>query len=174
MAIGTPAAMIIGGATSSGPTKGIYHVEVTDAALGTSKKKGTPFIELTLTVKDDPDNKAKEGKTLLKQKFYGPSAEHDAEKAAVMLGMLRRGIFKGFNIPWPKAGTALDARKFLGKSAFVLVDKENNPQDPDDVRMEVKRISPERNKLEGAVKADVDAPEAGTTAEKPAAAARRR
>ena len=167
--------MKVGGVTSSGPSKGIYHVEITDASLGTSKKKGTPFIELTLTVKDDPDNKAKEGKTLLKQKFYGPSAEHDADKAAVMLGMLRRGIFKGFGIPWPKADTALDARKFLGKKAFVLVDKENNPQDPDDVRMEVKRIAPERQALEGAVKTEEATPDVGaTTAEKPASAARRR
>lgn len=178
MAIGAPAVMKVGGVVSSGPAAGLYHVEVTESALGVSSAKGTPYIELTLTVKDDPDHEAKEGKTLLKQRFYGPGEHHDAEKAETMQGMLKRGIFKGFGVAWPKENGVLDARKFAGKAAWVLVAKERKPQDPADARMEVQRISQDKTKLEAAAAALESAPEAGgdaapTAAPKPAARSRR-
>lgn len=175
MAIGNPVVMKVGGAVSSGPEAGIYHVEITDAALGTSSKKGTPYVELQFTVRDDPDHEAKEGKNLLKQRFYGPGADADEAKAQTMMGMLKRGIFKGFGVPWPKEGVNLDARKFVGKKAFVLVAKERKPQDPDDARMEVQRISTERARLESALVAAENTADATgeAVAAKPAARSRR-
>lgn len=169
--------MKVGGAVASGPAAGLYHVEVTEASLGTSSKAGTPYIELAFTVKDDPDHEAKEGKMLLKQRFYGPGEHHDAEKALTMMGMLKRGIFKGFGVAWPKDEAALDARKFAGKAAWVLVAKERKPQDPQDARMEVQRISQDKTKLEQAAAAIETSPDAGgesaTPPSKPAARSRR-
>lgn len=168
MAIGSPVVMKVGGAVSTGPQAGIYHVQVTEATLGTSKQKGTPYIELTFSVKDDPDHASREGKKLMNQRFYGPGEHHDEATALTMQGMLKRGIFRGFNVPWPKEGVNLDARKFVGKTAWVLVAQEKKPQDPNEPRMEVQRIAQEKSALESAKKADEETPQANTEAKKPA------
>lgn len=160
MAIGSPAVMKVGGAVSTGPAAGIYHVQVTESSIGTSSQKGTPYIELTFTVKDDPDHESREGKKLLTQRFYGPGEHHDADTAKTMMGMLKRGIFKGFGVAWPKDESNLDARKFVGKTAWVLVAAERKPRDPNEPRMEVSRISQEKDALEKVKDADEKAPEA--------------
>lgn len=172
MAIGSPVVMKVGGAVSTGPAAGIYHVQVTEASLGTSKQKGTPYIELVFTVKDDPDHESRNGKKLLSQRFYGPGEHHDEATALTMQGMLKRGIFKGFGVAWPKENAALDARKFVGKTAWVLVQAERKPQDPNEPRMEVSRISQEKEKLEQVKTADESAPQAASEAPKKPAARR--
>lgn len=149
---GAPAVLRAGGATRSGPPKGIYAVEVTQATSGASTKKGTPYLELEFTVKNDEHNPSREGKKLLSQRFYFPHPEADPEKAETMKGMLKRSIFKGLNVPWPKEDKSIDPRQFVGKKAFVLLDfeKPQEGRESDELRMEVKRITQDRSKLEAA------------------------
>lgn len=150
-AIGTPAAMKIGGKMSSGPPKGIYAVEVKDATCDVSKKKGTPFVELELFVKNDEHNPDRNGKRLLKQRFYGPNPETPASDQEAARGRLNRNLLKPLGMKWPTEEKPLEPRQFIGKSFFVLLDHEGKPQDPNDPRIEVKRIASKREDLEKAL-----------------------
>lgn len=150
-AIGAPAAMRVGGKTASGPPKGIYAVEVKDAITDVSKNKGTPFIQLDLWVKGDSHNPDREGKRLVKQAFYGPHPEKSEEEQEQAKGRLLRSLYKPLQLPWPKSEGGIDTRIFVGKKFFVLLAPESNPQDPNDPRMEVRRISMKREDLEKAL-----------------------
>ena len=146
---GAPAALLVGGAVASGPAAGIYHIKVADAATGESNNDNkTPYLELQFEVHEDPDNAAKEGKKLVKQRYYLGGEKHDEEKKKVMLGMMKRGPYAGFNIPWPKEAKKLDARIFVGKTAWVLLGAKKKQNETDDDYMEVKRIAQDKAKLE--------------------------
>lgn len=146
---GAPAALKVGGATSSGPAPGIYHVKVTDVQTGTSSKKGTPFVGLELTVHKDPDHAAKEGKKLTVARFYFPHPdETDADKVKQVKGMLKRNLYLGFGIQWPKEEKALDVRQFSGKEAWVQMDFPSKSEEGEDARCEVRRIAQKREDLE--------------------------
>lgn len=145
---GAPAALMVGGATASGPAAGIYRIKVTDATTGESSQKKTPYMALELTVHKDPNNVAREGKKLVTQKYWFAKDDADEDKKKTMKGMLKRGPYAGFNIPWPKENKPFDPRVFLGKEAFVLLGPQKQQNPDDDVYMEVKAISIDRAKLE--------------------------
>jgi len=166
---GAPAALKVGGAVATGPAPGIYRVKVTDASVGASSQKGTPFMQLDLTVHKDEHNPSREGKVLTKARFYlAHPDEADAEKVKTMKGMMKRGPFAGFNVPWPKDEKNLDVRQFIGKEAFVLLAPEKKRNESDDDRNGVKRIAQKREDLEPQTN-----DEAAANAEKPKAASRR-
>lgn len=162
---GAPAALKVGGATSSGPAPGIYHVKVTDVTVGASSQKGTPYVGLELTVFKDPDHAAKEGKKLTVARFYFPHPdETDADKVKQTKGMLKRNLYGGFDIPWPKEEKAVDTRLFSGKEAWVLMGYPSKTEEGEDARCEVRRIAQKREDLEPKNK---DSGEAQKPASKP-------
>ena len=155
MGIGQPTVMMVGGAVNSGGLpKGIYRVVVTGANVDSTagneaeKKPPRPFVELEFSVhKDDEDNKAKRGKKLGKQRFYGAAKSDDAEKAKDMLGMLKSRVFDGLNVKWPANGAALDARVFLKKEGYVVVAPGKPNPETGVSRNEIQAIAQKREKL---------------------------
>lgn len=166
---GAPAALKVGGATSSGPAPGIYRVKVVDASTGASSQKGTPFLALEFHVHKDPEHAAKEGKKLITQRFYFPGDDADAEKVKSMRGMLKRNLYGGFGLPWPKEEKALDTRVFVGKEVFVSLGFPSKVEEGEDARVEVRRIALDRADLEPKGEKSTEA-----AAEKPAARPRGR
>lgn len=120
---GASDAVLVGGEVSSGPAKGDYRVEVTDAKLGESKDKTRKMLLLTLTVKDDPNHSAKNGKKLTtwRQPLPAPGKD-DADKLKTMQGILKRSVYEGLGVKWPETAKALDPRIFMNKVAFVRID----------------------------------------------------
>lgn len=165
---GAPAALKVGGAVATGPAPGIYRVKVGDASTGASSQKGTPFLQLDLTVHKDEHNPSREGKLLTKARFYlAKDDEEDAEKVKTMKGMMKRGPYAGFNVPWPKDEKNLDVRQFVGKEAFVLLAPEKKRNESDDDRNGVRRIAQKREDLEPQTNDEaasnvVEKPKAGT------------
>lgn len=154
MPIGKPSAMMVGGATNAGGLqKGIWHVVISDASIDSTdgneaeKKPPRPYIELEFTVHKDDANKARAGKKLGKQRFYGAAESDDAEKKKDMNGMLRSRVFDGFNVKWPTESKALDARAFLKKEAFIVVAPGKPNPDTGVSRNEVQAIAQKREKL---------------------------
>lgn len=121
---GAPSAMKVGGKVgANGPKKGVYHVKVADANIKFSKQPGErPGFELTFNGFKDPEHPDKEGKKLLTQTFWGECDIDDAEKKGTMRRMLRDRLFKPFNVEWPKEGKTVEARIFVGKDIYVLID----------------------------------------------------
>lgn len=156
---GAPSALKVGGATSSGPAPGIYRVKVVDASDGKSSQKGTPYLALEFHGCKDADHPAKEGKKVITQRFYFPGEDADAEKKKSMLGMLKRNLYGGFNLPWPKEEKTLDARIFVGKECFIKLDFPSKVEEGEDARVEVRRISLKREDLEGGTKTEAAAEE---------------
>lgn len=114
-----PDAAFVGGEVYNGPELGDYHVIVSDSAMGETNKKDRKQLILELTVKDDPNHTAMEGKKLTKMWQSFPNAADDDRKRKTMLGIIKRQVYEGFGIPWPKDSKPLDPRIFTGKSAWV-------------------------------------------------------
>lgn len=173
MPIGAPETLMVGGTTSSGPTPGIYRVKVAEVNTGTSKKKGTPFIELDLHGCKDPDHPAKEGKRIIKHQIYLPhpdlmkqAAEGDTEaieKVQQLNGMTKRA-FKGYGVAFPKESKKFEPRQFMNKEVFIELAK-GKANDDGDSRTEVSRVADKRESLE---------PSGGAQTEKAAAPAKGR
>lgn len=106
--------------TNPGVAKGVYRVKVEDASLGEAKSGRHQFIA-QLVVSNDPNHAAKEGKKLTKLYQSLPTGEDDADKKLMMKGIIKRMLFDGFGIPWPKEDKPFDPRKWVGKEAWVLV-----------------------------------------------------
>lgn len=154
MPIGKPTAMMVGGPTNSGGLpKGIFHVVVTGASIDSTegneaeKKPPRPYIELEFTVHKDDPNKAKAGKRLGKQRFYGAAESDDEEKKKDMNGMLRSRVFDGLNVKWPTDSKALDERAFLKKEGYVAVAPGKPNPDTGVSRNEIQAIAQKREKL---------------------------
>jgi hypothetical protein len=151
--IGQPTVMMVGGAVNAGGLpKGIFRVVVTganvDSTPGNDEKPPRPFVELEFWVhKDDEDNKAKRGKRLGKQRFYGASKSDDAEKAKDMNGMLKTRVYDGLNVKWPSNGSALDPRIFLKKEAYVVVAPSKPNPETGVSRNEIQAIAQKKEKL---------------------------
>ena len=150
---GAPEVMMVGGAVNSGgPPAGIYRIIVADASTGMSKgdeakgKAPRHYIELEFHGKGDPDHPAKDGKKVTKQKFYGTASNDDAEKRKDMLGMLKNRLYVPFNVKWPAAGAAVDARIFVKKEAFIVI-APGKPNEEGETRNEVQAIAVKREKL---------------------------
>ena len=141
MAIEGAPQILIGGAVSTGPAKGDYHIIVSDASLGTSSTS-RPNLQLELTVKDDPNHTAKEGKKLTRMFQSLPQDGDDEEKVKTMQGMLKRLVYDGFGVKWPAEPKPIDPRIFLGKTAFVRLD-----QKPGDDRTNVVAVAHALDKL---------------------------
>lgn len=163
MAIEGAPVINIGGAVSTGPEAGDYHILVTDAALGKSKSE-RPNLQLELTVKDDPNHAAKEGKKLTKMFQSLPQDSDDEDKRKVMQGMLKRLVYDGFGVKWPTEPKALDPRIFVGKKAWIRLAKKKNEQTGED-RSEVVAVALTQDKLpasKGAQTGPVDGKAAGS------------
>ena len=145
MAIEGAPTINVGGAVSNGAEPGDYHVIISDAALGTSKT-GRPNLQLELTVKDDPNHVAKEGKKLTKMFQSLAQASDDEDKVKTMNGMLKRMVFDGLGVKWPTEPKPLDPRVFAGKKAWVRLDRKKNEQTGED-RSEVIAIALTADKL---------------------------
>lgn len=125
---------LIGGAYSSGPSSGVYHVEVTDAQK-TEAKTGRNMASLELTVKNDANHPSMEGKVLctLRQSLPMPGDEEESSKK--MQGMIRRMLYLGFGVAWPDKPKAFDPRIFVGRAAYALIapKKNQNGEERNDV-----------------------------------------
>lgn len=150
---GAPEAMMVGGAVNSGgPAAGIYRIVVADASTGMSKgdeakgKLPRHYIELEFHGKGDPDHPAKDGKKVTKQKYYGTASNDDAEKRKDMLGMLKQRLYNPFNVKWPSAGAAVDARIFVKKEAFIVI-APGKANEEGETRNEVQAIAQKKEKL---------------------------
>lgn len=126
MAIGATTQVMVGGKYSTGPSDGQYHIKVTDAQISQSSK-GTPQMVLELTITNDPEHAAKEGKKLTKMfqtlSPADPTAADAGEKQEQINGMLKRLLFDGFGLKWPDKSEALDPRDWQGKTAWVMMQK---------------------------------------------------
>ena len=114
-----PDAVMVGGEVYNGPELGDYHVIVSDASLGETNKKDRKQLILELTVKDDPSHVSMEGKKLTKMWQSFPNAGDDDRKKKTMLGIIKRQVYEGFALAWPKELKAFDPRIFVGKTAWV-------------------------------------------------------
>lgn len=155
MAIGAPEAMqfVYGGETSSGgPVTGVYRVVVAEASLGQSKgdvdagRPPRPFVELEFHGKGDKDHPAKEGKKVIKQRFYSPLPSDDKEKQKMMAGMLKRGLFDGLGVKWSTEQKSLDPRIFVKKECFIAIGP-GKASDTGESRQEVQAIALKRESL---------------------------
>ncbi len=159
----------MGGDFSSATTaKGVYRVKVEDASIAEAST-GRPQITMQLVVSKDPNHAAKEGKKLTKIFQSLPTGEDDADKRLMMKGMIKRMLFDGFAIPWPKEEKPLDPRKWVGKEAWVLIGDRKGKNG--EMQTGVVAVAQEADKLP-AVKTDVSTGTGGETAK--AGAARRR
>lgn len=116
---GAPDAVLVGGEVYNGPELGDYHVIVSDAQMGETNNKERKQLILEFTVKDDPNHTSMEGKKLTKMWQSFPNEKDDDRKKKTMLGILKRQVYEGFGLPWPKEPKALDPRIFAGKTAWV-------------------------------------------------------
>jgi len=114
-----PDGAFVGGEVYNGPGLGDYHVVVSDAQLGETNKKDRKQLILELTVKGDPNHASMEGKKLTKMWQSFPNKDDDDQKRKQMLGIIKRQVYEGFGLPWPKESKALDPRIFVGKEAWV-------------------------------------------------------
>lgn len=125
-----PDAVLVGGEVYNGPELGDYHVVVSDASMGETNDKKRKQLILEFTVKGDSGHQSMEDKKLTKMWQSFPNAEDDERKKKTMLGILKRQVYEGFGLPWPKEPKALDPRIFVGKTAWVRFgekfDKKNN------------------------------------------------
>ncbi|TAL42365.1 MAG: hypothetical protein EPN91_08275 [Salinibacterium sp.] len=115
-----------GGDTISGPEADDYHCIVSDASRGMSADGTKAQLILEFTVKDDKNHPAMEGKKLSKAWFTWPAAadsETDKKKA---LGRLKRMLYEGLGVPWPKEAKPVDPRSFSTKEAFVRIGTTTN------------------------------------------------
>lgn len=114
---------IVGGEYSSGfhIDAGNYHVKVKDASNGETKSGDRGRLNIELMYFNDPNHAAKEGKTLIKTGQNYASPNDDADKKKMMNGFLKRLIFDGFGLEWPKAGKAFDPRLLVGREAWVQI-----------------------------------------------------
>ncbi len=146
MAIAAPDSFFVGGAVSTGPASGDYHVIIEDASLGSSSS-GRGSLNFDLVVKDDPNHPAKEGKKLTKMfnSLADPKTD-DEEKIKVMNGILKRQVYDGFGIKWPTDKKALDARQFIGKTAWIRLAPRTNPK-TGEARTQVTAVAQTADKL---------------------------
>lgn len=114
-----PDSVLVGGEVYNGPELGDYHIVVSDASMGETNKKDRKQLILEFTVKDDTNHTSMEGKKLTKMWQSFPNAADDDRKRKTMLGILKRQVYEGFGLPWPKEPKALDPRIFVGKTAWV-------------------------------------------------------
>jgi len=146
MAIAAPDSIFVGGAVSTGPAPGDYHVIIEDAAVGTSTS-GRGSLNFDLVVKDDPNHAAKEGKKLTKMfNSLADPAQDDEEKQKVMNGILKRQVYDGFGIKWPTEKKALDHRQFIGKTAWIRLAPRLNPKNGE-TRTQVVAVAQTADKL---------------------------
>ncbi len=148
--------IIAGGKTSSGTPKGVYHIVVTESgtdqsagdANATPPKPQRGCIVLTLAVtKKDKLNVSKQGKKLMQDRTYFGAKEDDEDKFAMMQGMVKKKLYAGFNLPWPKDGKKVDPRIFQNKEAFIWVDKGSKPDENGDFRTQVQAVAVTEDKL---------------------------
>lgn len=142
MAIEGAPQILVGGAVNSGPVEGDYHVIVSEASIGTSKT-GRPNLQLELTVKDDQDHVAKNGKKLTRMFQSLPQPGDDGEKVKDMQGFLKRIVYSGLGIKWPTEGKPLDPRIFVGKTAYARLAKKT----PTDEFANIVAMAPTREAL---------------------------
>ncbi len=150
---GAPPPFMIGGKTSGGgPKTDIYGVKVINVTTGESANAKTPYVELEFAGHKDKEHPERDGKTVIKQRFYGANPSKSAEDQSAALGRIKNQLFKPLGVSWPKEGKKLEPRLFLNKECFILIgqSKANGEFDP---RAEVKRISAERAKLTKALEA---------------------
>ena len=124
----------------------MYHVIVNESSLGTAQKTGRPFTALDLFGKDDPNNPAKNGKRITKQRVYGTMVGDDKEKADTMKGMAKRTFCDGYGMKWPAEEKALDPRQLVGKSAWILIGPKKN-EETGEIRNEVLAVAQDQAKL---------------------------
>lgn len=135
-----------GGTYSTGPAAGVYHVIVNEAALGTAQKTSRPYIGLDLFGKDDPNNSAKNGKRVTKQRVYSAMESDDDDKQKTMRGMTKRTLCDGYGLKWPADGKSLDPRQLVGKTAWVLIGPKKN-EETGEIRNEVIAVAQDKEKL---------------------------
>lgn len=127
---GAPDAVFVGGEVYNGPELGDYRITVSDSSLGETQDKKRKQLILEFTVTGDPAHASMEGKKLTKYWQTMPNKDDDDKKKKQMLGILKRQVYEGFGIAWPKELKALDPRIFTGKTAWVRFgerfDKKNN------------------------------------------------
>lgn len=142
-----PDTAFAGGPVSTGPAPGDYHVVIQDAQNGVSGS-GRPSLNFDLVVKDDPNHPAKNGKKLTKMFNSLGSAEHgdDEDKLKMMAGILKRQVYDGFSVPWPKERKPIDPRIFIGKEAWVRLATQKNPKTGED-RSQVVAVAQTLDKL---------------------------
>ena len=114
-----PDSVMVGGEVYNGPELGDYHIIVSDASLSETNNKERKQLVLELTVKDDPGHPSMEGKKLTKMWQTFPNAKDDDGKRKMMLGILKRQVYEGFGVTWPKEMKAFDPRIFATKQAWV-------------------------------------------------------
>lgn len=141
MAIEGAPQILVGGAVSTGPASGDYHVICSDAATGISST-GRPNLQLELTVKNDDNHAAKNGKKLTRMFQSLPGSGDDDEKVKQILGMVKRLAYDGFGVKWPAEPKPIDPRIFVGKTAFVRL-----AQKPGDDRTNVVAVAASLEKL---------------------------
>ena len=114
-----------GGDTISGPELDDYHCIVTDASRGLSST-GKAQVILEFTVKDDKNHPSMEGKKLSKAWFTWPAGtESDTDKKRALY-RLRRMLFEGLGVSWPKEGKTGDPRIFSGKQGYCRIGTTTN------------------------------------------------
>lgn len=164
--------MMIGGKFSSGPAEGVYHVQVTETGKDKSKgdpaknKPQRPFLALTLTVTaKDKIHASKKGKKLTVDRSYFPHPSDDTDKIETMLGMLKRKLYDGFGLAWPKDSKKFDPRVFANKEAFVWLAKGKPNEETGEARVEVQAYAQTPDKLPKAAREWLEAAAKGSIPE---------
>jgi hypothetical protein len=160
--------MSVGGAYSTGPAEGVYHIQVTetgkDESKGENGKPKRPLVTLTLTITaKDKVNASKKGKKLMTDRTYFPCGADDKDKVKTMLGMLKRKLYDGFGIAWPKESKKFDPRIFANKEAFVYLAKGKPNPDTGEQRVEVQAYALTPDKLPKPAQAWLEAAKKGET-----------
>lgn len=152
-----------GGTFTTGGAKGDYHCRVDDAQITVASTGRLQFV-LDLSVHNDPDHPGKEGKKLKKMFQSLAMPEDDKEKADQMRGMLKRFYYDGFGEKWPTDSKPIEARKWIGKEAWVRLDVDKDkPEFTKVTHIAQNKEGLPTPKGQGVKTAPEGAPAAGTT-----------
>ena len=84
--------------------------------------------------------------------MYFPHPSDDKDKVETMLGMLKRKLYDGFGLPWPKDSKKFDPRIFQNKEVFVWLAKGKPNEETGEARVEVQNYALTADKLPKAAK----------------------